>query len=79
MSTDVYNQLNQDIIYNMSYYKVEPWVLKDAVDNLDKAVAALDKVGKGKSVLSHRCKKISKLIRENYPAVNDTEHTKTKR
>jgi hypothetical protein len=62
----------------MSYYKVEPWILKDAVDNLDKAIAALDKVGKGKSVLAHRCKKISKLIKDNYPAVNDIRNTKTK-
>lgn len=62
----------------MSYYKVEPWVLKDAVDNLEKAILALEKVGKNRSVLVHRCKKISKLIKENYPAVDDIGHTKTK-
>lgn len=56
----------------MSYYKVEPWILKDAVENLEKAIKSLEKSGKSKSVLVHRCKKISKLIRENYPAVNDS-------
>lgn len=61
----------------MSYYKVEPWVLKDAVENLEKAILVLEKAGKSKSVLVHRCKKISKLIRDNYPTVSD-EHTKTK-
>jgi hypothetical protein len=55
----------------MNYYKVEPWVLKDAVESLEKAVKSLEKAGKSKSVLVHRCKKISKLIRENYPAIND--------
>jgi hypothetical protein len=55
----------------MNYYKVEPWVLKDAVEALDKTVKVLEKSGKGKSVLVHRCKKISKLIRDNYPAIDD--------
>lgn len=55
---------------SLKYYKVEVWILKEAINNLDKAVKALDSKGKT-SILIERCKNISKIIKDNYPAVND--------
>ncbi len=62
---------------SLKYYKVEVWILKEAIDNLDKAVKALNSKGKT-SLLSKRCENISKIIKDNYPAVNDFEDGKTK-
>jgi hypothetical protein len=62
---------------SLKYYKVEVWILKEAIDNLDKAAKALDDKGKT-SILIERCKNISKIIKDNYPAVNDFEDGKTK-
>ena len=55
---------------SLKYYKVEIWVLKEAIKNLDLAIKALENKGQT-STLIERSKKISELIKDNYPAITE--------